>query len=61
MKKIKFNEAFIQDVLRYGVYLRTDNFETRSGIYTVRVVKYEGRIFYHMMKNGLTECFMELK
>ena len=61
MEKIKFNEDFIKDVLTYGDYLRVDNFETRSGIYTVRIIKYEGRIFYHMMKNGLVECFMELK
>ena len=40
------------DLLRYGAILQVNNFETKRGYYTIRIIQYNGAIYYHKMKNG---------
>ena len=40
------------DLLRYGTMLKVNNFETRRGYYTIRIIQYNGAIYYHKMKSG---------
>lgn len=42
-----------QDLLRYGVILKVNNFQTEKGYYTIRLIRYEGAIYFHKMKNGM--------
>ena len=41
-----------KDLLRYGVILKVNTFETSRGIYTIHLIKYENNIFFHKMKDG---------
>lgn len=41
-----------KDLLRYGKILKANTFETARGIYTIRLIKYMGNIFFHKMKDG---------
>lgn len=42
-----------QDLLRYGKILKVNNFQTEKGYYTIRLISYEGVIYFHKMKNGI--------
>lgn len=42
-----------QDLLRYGKILKVNNFQTEKGYYTIRLISYEGTIYFHKMKNGV--------
>ena len=42
-----------QDLLRYGVILKVNNFQTEKGYYTIRLIRYERAIYFHKMKNGM--------
>lgn len=42
-----------QDLLRYGKILKVNNFQTEKGYYTIRLISYEGAIYFHKMKNGV--------
>lgn len=50
-----------KDAERYGEYLKVNNFLTIKGTYTVRIIKYEGSIYFHKMLNGKVVEFIELK
>lgn len=41
-----------KDLLWYGVILKVNNFQTEKGYYTIRLIRYEGAIYFHKMKNG---------
>lgn len=38
--------------IRYGKILKTNNFNTPLGMYTIRIVDYEGYIYFHKMRGG---------
>lgn len=39
-------------LLRYGKYLVDNTFDTKLGTYRVRMIQYEGYIYFHKMRNG---------
>lgn len=41
-----------QELLRYGEILKRNNFATDRGYYTIRLIRYEGAIYFHKMKDG---------
>lgn len=42
---------------RYGEILKINNFDTPEGFYTIRIISYNKKLFFHKMKNGSTvEC-----
>lgn len=41
-----------QDLLQYGEILKRNNFATYRGYYTIRLIRYEGAIYFHKMKDG---------
>lgn len=45
---------------RYGKYLKVNNFDTERGRYTIRIIKYDGKIYFHKMLNGKVREFLEL-
>lgn len=48
VKKISKSE----ELLHYAERLKENSFETERGIYTIRLIKYNGDIYFHKMKNG---------
>lgn len=40
------------ELLRYGDYLKVNNFQTPLGYYTIRIIQYNGNVYFHKMKNG---------
>lgn len=49
--KVKKNPKS-EELLHYGERLKENSFETERGIYTIRLIKYNGDIYFHKMKNG---------
>lgn len=47
-KKISISE----EILHYGEYLIDNFFDTNIGCYRIRIILFEGKLFYHKMKNG---------
>lgn len=41
-----------ENILRYGKILLVNNFNTERAIYTIRIILFEGKLFFHKMKNG---------
>lgn len=39
-------------LLRYGSVLKSNNFSTSRGLYTIRIISYEGQLYFHKMKDG---------
>ena len=39
-------------LLRYGSVLKINNFTTYRGFYTLRIISYEGQLYFHKMKDG---------
>ena len=39
-------------LLRYGTVLKSNNFTTSRGFYTIRIISYEGQLYFHKMKDG---------
>ena len=53
--------VFEQDVLRYGEVITDNNFETSNLKYVrIRIVSFEGKVYYHQMCNGDIEEFKEI-
>lgn len=53
--------VFEQDVLRYGKIIIDNNFETSNLYYVrIRIISFDGKIFYHQMCNGTIEEFKEI-
>ena len=53
--------VFEQDVLRYGKIVVDNNFETSNLKYVrIRIVSFEGKIYFHQMCNGKIEEFKEV-
>ena len=48
------NKVGSKELLRYGKIYKQNSFETNRGIYTIRLIKYEGYFYFHKMKNGET-------
>ncbi len=48
------NKVRSKELLRYGKIYKQNSFETNRGIYTIRLIKYEGYFYFHKMKNGET-------
>ena len=41
-----------ENLLRYGNYLVDNTFDTKLGTYRVRMIQYEGYLYFHKMRNG---------
>ena len=53
--------VFEQDVLRYGKIIIDNSFETNNLKYVrIRIVSFEGKIYFHQMCNGKIEEFKEI-
>lgn len=48
----KKNKIDPLDYIRYGKLIKTNNFNTPLGMYTIRIVDYEGYIYFHKMRGG---------
>lgn len=49
--------SLAEDVLKYGNVIKINNFITQRGMYTIRIVEYENKVFFHKMLNGeVVEC-----
>lgn len=48
----KKNKTDPLDYIRYGKLIKTNNFNTTLGMYTIRIVDYEGYIYFHKMRGG---------
>lgn len=45
------------DLLNYGRVLKSNDFSTSRGYYTIRIISHEEQLYFHKMKNGvLVEC-----
>lgn len=40
-------------ILRYGDVLKTYTFDTESGCYTIRIIRYDNDLYIHKMLNGV--------
>ena len=49
-----------KDALRYGAVLKTNNFDTPHGYYTIQLISFNNCIFFHKMKNGEEVEFINL-
>ena len=49
-KKVRRNTQ--EELLRYGKYLIDNTFETKLGVYRVRIIYYAEHIYFHKMRNG---------
>lgn len=41
-------------LLKSGEIIKKNDFETNRGFYTIRIIKHEGKLYFHKMKNGET-------
>ena len=49
------------DIIRYGEYLADDEIENSNDDFIrIRVIKYDGKMYYHKMVNGRVECLILL-
>ena len=39
-------------MLQYGIILKQNTFDTNKGCYTIRIIEYEGSLYFHKMLNG---------
>lgn len=39
-------------VLLEGIILKTNNFDTKKGYYTIRIIEYKDELYFHKMLNG---------
>lgn len=39
-------------LLRYGSVLKSNNFSTPRGFYILRIISYEGKLYFHKTKDG---------
>ena len=39
-------------LLIYGSVLKSNNFTTSRGFYTIRIISYEGQLYFHKTKDG---------
>lgn len=59
LKKLYQNPSS-EDLLHYGHIVKLNNFSTRRGYYTIRIIKYDGAIYFHKMRNGHTTEIINL-
>ena len=53
--------VFERDVLRYGIIIEDNNFELSNLNYVrIRIISFEGKIYYHQMCDGEIEVFKEI-
>lgn len=46
------NEPETIRMLREGTITKVNNFYTAKGCYTIRIVSYNGKLYFHKMLNG---------
>lgn len=51
-KKIMERVSLKEKMLKEGKFLIDNTFTTDRGIYRVRIILFEGNLFFHKMKNG---------
>ena len=39
-------------LLRYGSVLKSNSFTTSRGFYTIRIISYDNKLYFHKMKDG---------
>lgn len=42
-----------KSLLRYGTVIKRNDFNTVRGYYTIRIIKWEGALYFHKMKEGV--------
>ena len=51
----------LKELLRYGEIIITDEIEHKDGSFiTIRIIKYDGKTYYHKMIDGEMTFFMVL-
>lgn len=48
------------DLLRYGALIKRNDFETKKGFYTIRLIRYNGNIYFHKMLDSRVVEVMNL-
>ena len=57
---MKVDKEFSKELIRYGEYLADDEIENNKGFTRIRVIKYDGKMYYHKMVNGNVKCIILL-
>ena len=56
---MKFNNEFSKDILRYGEVIVDDEIEDDDNSFIrIRVIKYDGKMYYHKMIDGCVYVVM---
>ena len=52
MKTVQYNEPETIRMLREGTIIKVNHFDTAKGFYTIRIVSYNDKLYFHKMLNG---------
>lgn len=52
LRAVHYNEPETTRMLREGTIIKVNNFYTAKGCYTIRIVSYNGKLYFHKMLNG---------
>ena len=52
IKTVQHNEPETIQMLREGTIIKVNHFDTAKGFYTIRIVSYNDKLYFHKMLNG---------
>lgn len=52
LRAVQYNEPETTRMLREGTIIKVNNFDTAKGFYTIRIVSYNDKLYFHKMLNG---------
>ena len=52
VRTVHYNKPSTTRILREGLILKANNFDTVKGHYTIRIILYNGKLYFHKMLNG---------
>lgn len=52
LRAVQYNEPETTRMLREGTIIKVNNFDTAKGCYTIRIVSYNDKLYFHKMLNG---------
>lgn len=52
LRAVQYNEPETTRMLREGKIIKVNNFYTAKGYYTIRIVSYNDKLYFHKMLNG---------
>lgn len=52
LRAVQYNEPETTRMLREGTIIKVNNFDTAKGYYIIRIVSYNGKLYFHKMLNG---------